>query len=432
MRSLLKNGAYVFTQHNDDYAKGDLMQRSAVLSTASLPQYVSNRARRIAARALSAVATLCVASAAHAGAEFKLGDNAAVTAGFGLRTSYSSRERGAPNGSSSSNDFSVENARIYLGGQYGNMIKGTFNTDKQGGPGASGGDNLRVLDAIAQVEPMPAFNVWLGRMLPPSDRPNLYGPFFALPWSYPGIASNYPAIFAGRDNGATVWGKPLGGKLVYALGVFEGHNRSAALSNGSDKLLTAGRIQYSFLDPEPAPAYYLGGTYGGSKDILTLGVAGFHQKNGVGTVAMPGTLKIYSVDLLAEKKFSFGVPTLEGAYYKYKVDRVDCGSGEPGSVGCPAGDNFGGQVDGKAYLLGAAWLIPTMVGWGQFQPFARYQKYERNLSNTTNKALDLGVNYVIKGPNAKLSLMYTKFEDTRLAVAVRKTDQILLGAQLQY
>jgi hypothetical protein len=42
------------------------------------------------------------------------------------------------------------------------------------------------------------------------------------------------------------------------------------------------------------------------------------------------------------------------------------------------------------------------------------------------------VNYVIKGPNAKLSLMYTKFEDTRLAVAVRKTDQILLGAQLQY
>ena len=73
-----------------------------------------------------------------------------------------------------------------------------------------------------------------------------------------------------------------------------------------------------------------------------------------------------------------------------------------------------------------------MVGWGQFQPFVRYQKYERSLSNTTNKAFAIGVNYVIKGPNAKISAMFTKFEDDRLPVLTRDAKQFLIGAQLQY
>ena len=73
-----------------------------------------------------------------------------------------------------------------------------------------------------------------------------------------------------------------------------------------------------------------------------------------------------------------------------------------------------------------------MVGWGQFQPYVRWQRYERTLSNTTNKALDIGVNYVIKGPNAKISVMYTKFEDDRLPASIKKTEQFLIGAQLQY
>ncbi|MEN3354900.1 MAG: hypothetical protein V7640_3058 [Betaproteobacteria bacterium] len=369
----------------------------------------------------------------NAGAEFSLGDNAGVTAGFGLRTSYSTRQHGAPNGTDRSNDFNLENARIYLGGHYGNVIKGTFNTERTGGLSSTGGDGVRVMDAITQFEFMPEFNFWLGRMLPPSDRANLYGPFFGLAWSFPGVVSNYPNLAVGRDNGGMIWGKPFNGKLVYSVGAFKGHNKLAGLSGQSDKLLYAGRLHFNILDPEPAPAYYLGGTYGGSKDILSVGLAGFTQADGVGTAAAPGSLKIYNIDLLAEKKFAFGVPTLEGAYYKYKLGRPDCSSGEPGSPACPfGGDNVGGQVDGKAYLVSLGWLIPAMVGWGQFQPYVRWQKFERTLSNTTNKALDIGVNYVIKGPNAKLSMTYTKFEDTRLPVAAREMKQFLVGAQLQY
>ena len=54
------------------------------------------------------------------------------------------------------------------------------------------------------------------------------------------------------------------------------------------------------------------------------------------------------------------------------------------------------------------------------------------MSNTENKAFDFGINYLIKGPNVKLSAMFTKFEDDRLAAGFRDTKQFLLGAQLQY
>lgn len=392
--------------------------------------------RKAAAGVLGVLGLLAAPPYVAQAAEIKMGDDASFSAGIGLRTSYTRREFGAPNGTSDSNDFAIENLRLYLGGSYGKFIKATFNTERTGGPAAIGGDNVRVLDAIAQFEFDPVLNFWIGRMLPPSDRANLYGPFYALPWSYPGVASTYPSLAVGRDNGAMVWGKPMGGKLVYSVGAFEGHNKAAGLSGASDKLLYAGRLAFNVWDPEPAPAHYTGGWYGGSKDILTVAVAGFSQADGVGTAAAPGDLKTWSADLLFEKKLAAGVPTFEVAYYKYDLGGVpDCGSGEPGSPACvipvPA-DNVGGQVDGKAYLLGAAFLFPQKVGWGQFQPFVRYQKFERTLSNTDNKALDIGVNYVIRGPNAKVSVVYSKFEDSRVAAPLNDVDQFLVGVQLQY
>ena len=384
-----------------------------------------------------AVVALCAlegATHAHAAATLKLGDDASVSMGIGVRMSYTSTEDSAPNGTSWSSDFSVENARIFLNGQYGQMLKATFNTDKKGGTPSSDGDSIRILDGIAQFEPSELFNIWMGRMLPPSDRANLYGPFYVTAWAYPGVASNYPSIFAGRDNGAMLWGKPLGGKLVYSFGVYNGHNNVAGLSNTGDKLLFAGRLHANFLDVEPPPAHYLGGTYFGAKDILSIGIAGNSQSDGAGTSARPGNLKIWSVDALFEKKLSGGfVPTLEGAYYKYDLGgAVDCGSGEPGSVACPPGDNVGGQVEGDSYLFSAALLFPGKVGWGQFQPFIRYQKYDRDLSATSNKATEFGVNYIIKGSNAKISAVYSKLKDTRLAPSQTERNQFVLGVQLQY
>ncbi len=54
----------------------------------------------------------------------------------------------------------------------------------------------------------PQFNIWVGRFLPPSDRANLYGPFYAHEWDVytDGIQDGYPFVFQGRDNGVVYWG----------------------------------------------------------------------------------------------------------------------------------------------------------------------------------------------------------------------------------
>jgi hypothetical protein len=368
-------------------------------------------------------------------AELKIGEDAGLTAGIGLRTSYTSAKNGAPNGTSRSNDFNVENARLFLTGHYKNTIKATFNTERNAAT-----DSIRVLDAFVQFEPMPEFNIWAGRLLPPQDRANGYGPFYALPWSYPGIVSGYPQIENGRDNGVMVWGKPFGGKMTYSFGAFEGHNKAVGYSAHKDKLAFSGRLVAHLWDPEPAPAHLAGGWFGGSKDILSIGIAGYQQSQGVGSAARPGELKIWNADLLMEKKLAFGVPTLELAYYKYNLNVLDCGSGEPGAPACPAVPaggtapaNSGGIVDGKAWLIGAGFLIPTKVGWGQFQPFVRYQKFDRSVSNTTVKSTDFGVNYLIAGPKAKITAMYTKGDDNRITpVAAQSNNQFTLGVQLMY
>ena len=410
--------------------------RSGEIQSSSVAKTRKRFLQKTTSRGVFAISLLAAATQlAYGAAEFKMGDDASVSFGFGLRTSYTNTENAAPNGSSYSNQFNVENVRLYINGQYGKYLKATFNTERTGGPANAGGDGVRVMDAIAQFEFDPLFNVWLGRMLPPSDRANLDGPFYLMAWSYPGVISNYPQLAVGRDNGALIWGKPMDGKVVYSVGAFNGHNRAAGLSNQNSKLLFAGRLAVNFWDPEPAPAYYTGSTYYGGKDILTLALVGQTQDNGVGTAAAPGNLKIWSTDILFEKKLAGGwVPTLEGAYYKYNLSgKRDCNSGEPGSPTCfGATDNVGGQVAGKSYLASAALLFPTKVGWGQFQPFIRYQKYNRDVSATTNKATDFGVNYIIKGPNAKISAVYTKFDDSRLAPGFQSAKQFLLGVQLQY
>ena len=371
-------------------------------------------------------AGLTLACLSASAAEFKVSDDVTFNAGLGLRASYSRRDFGAPDGSSKSNDFSVESARLFLGGSYAKVFKATFNTER------SADDKIELLDGIAQFEPMPEFNVWLGRMLPPSDRANLYGPYFAVPWSFPGVASAYPAIFAGRDNGLMFWGKPMAGRIVYSLGAFEGHNKVLGLSGQSDKPLYAGRIAFNVWDPEPAPAHYTGGWYGGSKNILTIGLAGQQQQDGVGAAAAPGKFSAYNLDLLFERKLGAGVPTFEAAYYKYKLGTVDCGSGEPGAPACLAGTNVGGLVDGKAALIGAAWLFPQTVGYGQFQPFVRWQRFERTASATTAKEFDLGVNYLVRGPNARITAQLSKLQDTRVPTPRDDIGMFTLGAQLMF
>ncbi|NTV09203.1 MAG: porin [Zoogloea sp.] len=361
------------------------------------------------------VAATCgmAASGAQAGATLSFGDDKSVSVGLGMRSSFTSEEKGAPDGSSRSKDFNLDSVRLYINASMSKTIKATFNTERD-----SDG-NIKLLDGYAQFEPMAEFNVWAGRMLPPSDRANLDGPYYLNAWAYPGVVSQYPAIFAGRDDGVLAWGKVMDKKVVYSVGIFQGRNRTpvATTSNQGDNLLYAGRVAFNFWDPEPAPAYYTGSTYYGAADILTVGLAGQYQKDGVGSIATRDAYSAWNADLLMEKRLPAGVATLEGAYYKYAFDQA-----------AATADVNGGVTAGKAYLAGGAFLFPTKVGWGQFQPYVRYQKFKADVTSNETKQSDVGVNYIIDGANAKLSATYSKAEST----GTDSRNAVILGLQLQF
>jgi hypothetical protein len=353
--------------------------------------------------------------AALAGATIPFGTDKSVTVGFGMRSSYASVEDGAANGNSRSNDFNLDSARLFFSASLNKNIQGMFNTEWDG-------EQIRVLDAAGQFAIAPELNIWAGRLLPPSDRANMAGPYYSLGGGYwAGVASRYGyngGIFRGRDDGVTAWGNLLGGKLGYSIGVFEGttfgigsltqHQARDAGIKSSDNLMVSGRLQYDFWDPEPG--YYGTGNYLGSKDILAIGVAGRRQKEGVLTLAGTGDYSSYNVDFLLEKKVTgSGAYSLEAAYYNYDTDGVIRAE------------------QGKAWSAGAAYILDQAMGWGGLQPFVRYQKFAPD-TNVDTRQVDAGVNYIIEGYNAQVSAVYSRTKVT----AIPDQSKFVVALQLQY
>ncbi|MEO8070932.1 MAG: hypothetical protein ABI652_05990, partial [Acidobacteriota bacterium] len=169
-----------------------------------------------------------------------------VTVGAGLRTTVGST---APDGGDSTTSITLDSARLYIAGPVTDKISFMFNTEYNGSTQAIG-----VMDAAARIAVSPQVNLWFGRFLPPSDRANLYGPFYsnaALPYT-DGVQDGFPAVAVGRDNGVMYWGQF--GKVKLAAGAFDGTSLT-----GNSELLTAARVMVDFWDPEGG--YYLNGTY---------------------------------------------------------------------------------------------------------------------------------------------------------------------------
>ncbi|MEI7463908.1 MAG: porin [Burkholderiales bacterium] len=344
--------------------------------------------------ALAAAMAACSLNA-HAGATVSFGEDKSISVGFGLRFSGSSVEDAAPNKKNYSSDFSLDSARIFLGGSLNKYISGFFNTEKDG-------DTIKVLDAVVKFTIAPELNVWVGRVLPPGDRANLAGGYYSLGGGYwAGVASRYGyngGIFRGRDDGLVVWGNVADGKLGYSFGVFEGHTfgigsltQSQAKSAGTsskDNLMYAARLQYDFWDAEPG--FYGTGNYLGAKDILAIGVAGQYQKDGVLTAGGKGDYYYYNVDFLLEKKIKgSGAVSFEAAVYDYGTGKL---------IKSEAG---------QAYSAGAGYVFEQPVGWGRVQPFVRIQRFNAN-DDVNTKAYDVGVLYIIDGYNAQISATYRK------------------------
>ena len=218
----------------------------------------------------------------------------APTIGAGMRASFVHTD---PEAEDSSDRFLLDSARLYVNGSAHKNVSFMFNAEYNGGT-----NNVGILDAVAQFHTSPKLNVWVGRFLPPSDRANLYGPYYANNWAVytDGVQDGYPFVFQGRDNGAMYWGQF--GKVKVSGGAFDG-----ASSTGTDTLIAAGRVQVDLWDAEAG--YYLNGTYYGDKNILAIGGAGQTQGS---------DKNAYNVDFLLERKVGRGgAYTVEAEWAKY-------------------------------------------------------------------------------------------------------------------
>jgi hypothetical protein len=308
-----------------------------------------------------------------------------------MRTSFVHTD---PDSSDSQDEFLLNSARLYVNGAATEKIKFMFNTEYDGVS-----NKIGVLDAVARMEMSPQFNIWFGRFLPPSDRANLYGPYYAHHWAVytDGIQNGHPFVFQGRDNGVVYWGDF--NKVKFSLGGFDG-----ASATGNADILGAARLQVNFWEPESG--YYLNGTYYGEKDLLALGVATQVQSGQTAT----------TVDFLMEKRLAnAGAISLEGEYSNY--------------------NGLGGYDPNYTHSQGvyglASYLFPTLVGPGRFEILGKYAKadFTRGSAPSYNqKTTEVNFNYIIQEFNARLMSFY---KDTRFNTV--KTDfwQVGVGLQIQ-
>jgi hypothetical protein len=321
-----------------------------------------------------------------------------VTVGAGLQTSF---EHTQTDGATDTNQFAVDHIRLYVNGPITDNIKFMFNTDYD-----SVTNKIGVLDAVAQFEFSPQVNVWVGRFLPPSDRANLYGPFYSNEWAAftDGVQDGYPSVFQGRDNGVVYWGT-FAKKVKVSAGAFDGGS-----ATHNNKLLTAARIQIDFWDPEDG--YYLNGTYYGDKNLLAIG----------GATQIKGGRTATTVDFLLEKKLhNAGVVTIESEYADY--NRL-------GGYQATYAESQG------AYGL-ASYLFPKVIPIGKFQGkfeiLGKYAKADFTQATTPVPAFDqktteVNFNYVIKQFKARVMTFY---KDTRFNKVEPDFWQAGVGIQLQ-
>jgi len=325
----------------------------------------------------------------------------AASVGVGIQTSYQNVE---PSGGSDLNQFALDHARIYFSGTITPNVSVMFNTDYN-----TVTNNLGILDAAGEFSVSPKFNVWFGRFLPPSDRANLYGPFYSNEWAVftDGIQDGYPFVFQGRDNGAMYWGDFKEGiaKIKVSVGGFDGGS-----ATGNTDVIGAARVQIDFWDPEGG--YYLNGTYYGDKNLLAIG----------GATQWQGTATATTVDFLMERKvMGGGAFTIESEYSRY--NRL-------------GGYNANYAKSEGGYGL-ASFLIPKQVGVGKFEALGKFAQADftdgivapgvKN-PNYHQRTTEIDFDYVIKQFDARLMSFY---KDTRFNAVETNFWEAGIGLQFQ-
>jgi hypothetical protein len=316
------------------------------------------------------------------------------------------------------NDWHMDNAYVELhaGGKITKKVGVTLNLNSNivsfPNPSYTAGSFAAIEDAIISFDFVDEFHVWAGHLLVPVDRANASGPFFMIPWNYPGFFAGVSAPLegpSGRNNGAVVWGDLMGGKFTYLAGAFDNGNVNSSP-------LYSAHLRLDLLDPEGG--FWGNGSFFGDKDILAIDVGGQFEKHGsaatdmaTGAITTDKDWSDINVGALLEKKIpGGGWATGEGAYYHYNV--------------------LDGGISDTFYVLGA--YASPAVGGGNIQPMVRYQwEKVKGPGGTKPWNLDVGLSYLVKGPALRVLATYSHTDLTSIFAVGGETssNSIQLGAQ---
>jgi len=307
------------------------------------------------------------------------------------------------------NDFMLRRAYFYLTGQITPQIGffAHFASDRIGQDGLDNsslglGSGIAVRDAWIYVNLHESFKIQMGRMYIPFTRFFGTESTFAmltldLPFTQGGVrGAPFFTNRVGRDEGFLVWGNPLDGLFQYRIGIFEEVEND---DNPHDNVRFAGRISLNILEPEKN--WFNQGTYLGEKKVFALG-AGIDYQDELTLNDRPNRDNLsWTVDFFLDHPIGEGAVTLEGAFIDVKNATQTLG--------------FSRLVEGDdayIYYLQGGYLFPGKIGPGRIQPYFRYERLAVNGKSDTSFP-SMGLNYYIKGHNAKFTIDCTYLDQEK-------------------
>jgi hypothetical protein len=354
--------------------------------------------------------------------------DSALKMGIWAQTWFQHFEDGKASVNENINDFMIRRAYLYLKGDVTEHL--SFFThlasDKVGQEGLSNsglglGSGVAWRDLWIAVKLHEDINLQMGRMYVPLTR--AYGTTSTkammtvdLPFLQGGSRGGiFYAQNVGRDDGATLWGNPLDGLLQYRLMVSEGVEGAM---NPEDNLRVVGRVALNLLEPETG--WFNKGTYLGKKRVLSFGVGMDRQKELTLSGRTDQNNFVWTVDAFFDHPLGDGAITAEAAY----IDIQNGTATQPAAfTGLVAGD------DAKNWYINLGYLLPCSIGPGRLQPYARFETVDvdkRDVSgDATTHFWSGGLNYYLKGHNAKLTADYMHIEQEE-ETSVRKDRDVFI------
>jgi len=296
-------------------------------------------------------------------------------------------------------NFSVPLFNITVGGHVNKLVY--FSMNAEGPHGAN--SYIRVRDSFIGLKFADEFRLQAGLMRAPFSRAALtstYALLFPYTPSYVNDKvlkfdpTNVGTTVSPRDAGVVVWGNVADGMVKYYLGVTDGATIGA---NNDDSLAYTIRLQFTptMLGFKGETGYTLADTYLGKQNVFSIGV-GYRVVGRSGGSSKD--TKMWTVDMLYERKFGDIVPNLQVGYINQKDLKYTDSTNN---------DRYDGKVT-QIYAQGQL-LYDQMVGFGKPALAVRFEQNKNELPadpKPNPKVNRLGVwgHYYIKGQAAKVSL----------------------------